>query len=177
MLPMSIPEVKSYLSDPTHKKKCTCGSLFKHAYAPKTRINTQGLTVSDCESIQVNFGTFVKLYQHLPLPTFVKNSASAYLHHFNDHSKCGRWCPYSLLHPESERRVPTNEELKKYRCKLQNRDMCEIVKRLIIPFLTSEALLNVNHPFATQINEALDQMLTKFAPKNRVYSDISSLTI
>lgn len=89
LLSLQIPQVQFYLSDPTRKKKCACKLLYKHAKLVKKNINTQGLTVSNCERIQVNFGAYVKLYRHLPLSQFVQNSACIYLHYFNDHSKCG----------------------------------------------------------------------------------------
>ena len=176
MLPLDCPEVKTYLADPTHRKKAACSHLFKHAKAPKRSVNTQGLTKYDCEMIQYNLGSYIKQYRHLPLEDFVADSDCVYLHHFNDHSKCGTWCKYSLKLPVEKRTIQTEELARKYRCKIRNKDMFEVVKQKLSPYLTSDSLTDINHKFDTQINEAINEMITSYAPKNRVFCGTSSLS-
>ena len=137
MLPLNI---QVYLADPTHRKEATCKNLFKHAKSSKRSVNTQGLTLSKCERIQVNFGAYIKIYCHLPISNFVENSDCIYLHHFNDHSKCGRWCPFSSNLPVDERRAQSNETMKKYCYTVKNKEMLWIVIKLISPYLIKQSL-------------------------------------
>ena len=78
----------------------------------------------------------VRIYPHLLLYQFLQDSAYIYLHHFNYHSKCSNWCSYSKKNPVIEGRIATDEELKSIICKIQNKDMFEIVENLLIPLLT-----------------------------------------
>ena len=54
--------------------------------------------------------------------------------------------------------------------------MFEVVKQKLSPYLTSDSLTDINHKFDTQINEAINEMITSYAPKNRVFCGTSSLS-
>ena len=44
-----------------------------------------------------------------------------------------------------------------------------------VPYITVEALTQVNHPWYTQKNEAMNTSVSTFAPKGKTYSMINSL--
>ena len=111
-------------------------------------------------------GYFIKCYRHLPLDQFVAKSCNVVDHHFNVHVNCGEWCPYSHEKPVEERKVMTEEKAKKYQCKEKNKDMYALVKSKMHPYLQPDALKDINHLFDTQINEAMNEMISKYAPKN-----------
>ena len=173
-LPLVVPEVVTYLADPTHRKKSSLKPLFKHAKSTK-KVNVEGLTVSDCERLQVNIGYFIKCYRHLPLSEFAAKASNVIDHHFNRHDNCGAWCPYSMERTEDEREVMTADKAKKYRCVEKDSDMYELVKTKMGPYLQLDALKDINHLFDTQLNEAMNKLISKYAPKNRVFCGTSSL--
>ena len=174
-LPLDVPEVTSYLADPTHRKKSSLKPLFKHAKSAKKTVNTHGLTLHDCERLQVNMGYYIKCYRHLPLNKFVKKAGNVVDHHFNLHDNCDEWCPYSRKRSAEDREEMTEERAKKYRCVEINKDMYDLCNDLLSPYLQPEALKDINHLFDTQLNEALNELIATFALKNKVYCFTSSL--
>jgi hypothetical protein len=174
-LPLHVPEVKIELADPTHRCKVVCKHLFNYASKAKS-INTCGLTNQDCQRLKTNYGYFIKSHRHLPVNDVVKNAPSIYNHHFNDHSGCGLWCPYSPLLPEEKRKILSEKEAKgKYRNKTDHLPMYNTVVALIGRFLTKECLSECCHPHDSQLNEALNTSVASYAPKHKDFSTSTSL--
>jgi hypothetical protein len=93
-------------------------SLFSSAKKSKKE-NKENLTKQDCQRIKTNHGYFLKTHCHLPVKEMYDAAPSIINHHFNDHSGCEKWCPYSLSVPEEERKELSEEEAKKrYRSKI-----------------------------------------------------------
>jgi hypothetical protein len=175
MLPISCPEVKQQLADPTHRTKCVGKAFFSHATKSKKE-NKENLTKQDCQRIKVNHGYFIKTHCHLPLKEMHDAAPSIINHHFNDHSVCGKWCPYSLFLPEEERKELSEEESKKrYRSKIVHLPMYEKCTALMSRFITRECLAESAHPYHSQTNEALNQSVATYAPKHKNYSKTPSL--
>jgi hypothetical protein len=174
-LPLHVPEVKIELADPTHRCKVVCKHLFNYASKAKS-INTCGLTNQDCQRLKTNYGYFIKSHRHLPVNDVVKNAPSIYNHHFNDHSGCGLWCPYSPLLPEEKIKILSEKEAKgKYRNKTDHLPMYKTVVALIGRFLTKECLSECCHPHDSQLNEALNSSVASYAPKHKDFSTSTSL--
>ena len=62
-----------------------------------------------------------------------------------------------------------------YRCKKRNRALYEQMVEAYEPYIRTERLLESMHPFHTQINVALNSIISKYAPKDRTYSSNMSL--
>jgi hypothetical protein len=113
MLPITwYPEVKQQLADPTHRTKYVNKAFFSHDTKSKKE-NKENLTKQDCHRIKANHGYFLKTHCHLHVDEMHAAAPSIINHHFNDHSGCGKWCPYSLSLPEEERKELSEEESKK----------------------------------------------------------------
>ena len=172
-LPLTTPEVKEALADPSHRTKCFAKPLFLLAVKPK-KSNESGLTKQDCERLKTNHGYFLKMYRNLPLPEFVAAAPAVVEHHFNNHSLCDDWCPYSPKHGVKTRKQ-SPASASKYRSKTKHKAMYDKVKELTNHFFTEARLRESSHPFDSQINEALNNSVAKYAPKNRNFSRTKSL--
>ena len=53
--------------------------------------------------------------------------------------------------------------------------MYKQIKEMMEPYLTKEKLMEMNHPYSTQTNEAFNNAINMRAPKDRDYSRKSSL--
>jgi hypothetical protein len=96
--------------------------------------------------------------------------------HFNDHSDCGKWCNFSTeLEPERRKESTTEKTTTKFRNKIQQLGLCEVVERLTTHLLSPERLRESHHPCVSQKNEAMNQSVTKQASKGRVCSKSASL--
>ena len=62
-----------------------------------------------------------------------------------------------------------------YRCKVKDKKLYESIKQSYSRFVTAEMLKQVNHPWSTQKNEALNTSVSSYAPKVKHYSATDSL--
>ena len=83
----------------------------------------------------------------------------------------------SLQPPEACRRKESNDQGDSQKVSLyqKNKDMYELVKSKLLPYLQPDALKDINHLFDTQINKTMNELVSKYAPKNRVFCGTSSL--
>jgi hypothetical protein len=86
------------------------------------------------------------------------------LHHFNNHSLlCGTWCHHRKKDEEEL------AKLKKYRCKTANNKLylqcLEIIKR----FSREEGLHKCHHMINSQKNEAMNESIMRYVPKDKTY--------
>jgi hypothetical protein len=125
--------------------------------------------------LKVNMGYFIKMYRREPFPEFLRRSQAVIQHHFNDHSICGKWCNFSIeLEPEKRMEI-TMETATKFRDKMKQPGLYEVVERLTTHLLSPERPRESHHPCDSQKNEAMNQSATKHAPKGRVCSKSASL--
>jgi hypothetical protein len=173
-LPLHVEEVKDVLADPAHRNKVFVKPLFGVACGRKAK-NPHGLTKVDCEQLKVNMGYFIKMHRLEPFPMFLYRSGAVVDHHFDDHSLCRKWCTFSMeLEPE-ERKEITTERSKKFRDKVKQRALYELVQRLTMNLLSPKRLRESHHPCDSQKNEATNACVTKHAPKGRMFSKTASL--
>ena len=173
-LPLHIPQVEEDLADPTHRTRVFARPLYEQAKKPKAT-NPHGLHTGDAERLKTNHGYFLKFYRHKPFDVFAHRSKAVIEHHFNNHEFCGEWCRFSKDLPDNIRKEKPGPKDGRYRCKIQNAELYKLVRGLTDRFFTDERLRESHHMFDSQANEALNNMISKFAPKNRVYCRTPSL--
>jgi hypothetical protein len=173
-LPQHVAEVLECLADPSHRTR-TFGSPY-YEQSRKTRANNPyGFNTNDAERLKTNHGYFLSMYCRCPFDEFKRRSNAIVEHHFNNHEFCGLWCWYSSELPVDQRKTKPTAMEKKYRCKELQPELYELTKSLAAKLLTDERLRESHHPYNSQTNEALNNMIAKFAPKNRDYSQTISL--
>ena len=62
-----------------------------------------------------------------------------------------------------------------YRCKQQHKNAYEKICNAYSPYVTKEMLMMLHHPWSTQKNEALNKSVASYAPKDRTFSQTTSL--
>ena len=84
----------------------------------------------------------------------------------------------SDANPPSPQAAPENEKREKgyYRCKVRHRKLYEQMKQIWDRLTTDERLKECMHLFDSQINEALNTAVGKYARKGRTYCTTMSLT-
>ena len=141
----------------------------------------------------------LKQCKGLTLEEISVRSKAVLYHLFNDHTFCDdSWCVHLREAPErgnennntannnsSEEGSPTNTvhdgdaviaKLSYYRCKIEHAELLEQIREAYFPYITPERLLESLHPFDTQLNEALNNVIARYAPKNRTYGTTMSLS-
>ncbi len=77
---------------------------------------------------------------------------------------------------KAESENPENtEERFQYRSKVNDTDLYTKMKEVHDKYTTEDRLHEIHHPYSSQKNEAMNKAVTKFAPKDRVYSKSMSL--
>jgi hypothetical protein len=95
-------------------------------------------------------GYFIKMYRLEPFPEFVQRSQAVLEHHFNNHSLCGKWCAFSMdLEPEKRKEI-TTEMAKKFRDKIKQKGLYELVQKLTMHLLSPERLQECHHSYDSQ---------------------------
>jgi epoxyqueuosine reductase QueG len=90
--------------------------------------------------------------------------AVALEHHINNHDICGKWCP-----------VNKGNTSKKYRSKEIYGKLFAHLQTVMGKYTTKEKLRQLHHDYSTQGNEAMNQSVTSYPPKNKTYSTTMSL--
>ena len=62
-----------------------------------------------------------------------------------------------------------------YRCKVKDKQLYEEIKQAYSRFVTPQMLKQLNHPWSTQKNEALNMSVSSYVPKVKHYSGTDSL--
>jgi hypothetical protein len=113
-------------------------------------------------------GYFMKQNRGKHIDELVKNLQCVVEHLFDNHEFCDeKWCP---------KKQGKNMEKGRYRCKEKNAKLYAQLTDIAAPYMTEKMLAEANHPYDTQMNEALNNSVAKLAPKNKVFGTSMSLT-
>ena len=107
-------------------------------------------------------------------------------HHFDNHIYCGDWCRRKQeindmeaddeAEPAAADDQPQRKKKKKYyRSKVKDAMLYERLKTIIARFVTLSALKELAHKMDTCVNESINNTISWFAPKNKVYAGTQSL--
>lgn len=166
-LPGDIPEPR-FVSDPNHRKKILTGEL--RALAKLKVAHKMTMTKMDAIRLGKNFGYMIRALPNRPKDKHVDDAKAVLEHHFDEHKWCGDWCLRKKQTPEQRQR--TNQH---HRSKTKDALLYEKLKDIICRFISAEALAEVSHGMDTQMNESLNNTVSWFAPKNKVFCSTGSL--
>jgi hypothetical protein len=162
-LPAHIPE-PTFLADPNHRVKVIGKKVFALVQKPKA---VSVCTKSDALRIKKNFAYFVRQYRTKPFEEFVQASNAVVEHHFNNHQHCGDWCPAKKKIANNETPAPAHRD--KSEDGPAGKVLYNQIKDAIGPYLTRDSLKQLHHTMDSQVNESLNRVISKYAPKDRTY--------
>jgi len=167
-LPKEIPEPKFY-ADPNHRIKLIGKKVYKLAAMPKSK---SIMTKADAMRIKRNMGYFVRRSRTKTFDEFKRDSNTVLKHHFNDHQYCdAHWCPVlkakaNNTEPKGIYRDLNNEADKKLHDQIWDE---------ISVYFSDEMLQQLHHTMDSQVNESINRVMTKYAPKDRTYCTTMAL--
>jgi hypothetical protein len=127
------------------------------------------MTRMDTTRIAKNFGYMARTLKDKPTSEYVDSAKAILEHHFHDHTYCGSW--WRKDESEEER----NRLIRYYRCKEKDAKLYALLSETISRFITQERLEEIGHDLDTNMKEAINQVCTWFAPKNKVFACTGSL--
>jgi hypothetical protein len=87
------------------------------------------------------------------------------------HKFCGAWCKRKLQTQEQR-----DAKARYYRDKTKDLQLYEALQKIVGPFITVERLEEVAYGMDTQINKSFNNTASWYAPKNKLYCGLQSLT-
>ena len=160
-----------WAADPNHRKKLLTGELA----ALCIQLVDKKITMTKMDALRIgkNYGYFIRSIPRAnDLQASLKGGKAVLDHHFDVHDNCGLWC---------RRKLQTDEEREAtkhlyYRDMKKDAKLYAHLKLMVDPYITEKALEDLNHGMDTNINESINNTISWFAPKNKVYCSTWSLT-
>jgi hypothetical protein len=168
-LPGKMPE-PTYSSDPNHRRKLLTGELLAIAMATVKSGKKETMTKMDVRRIRKNFGYMVKTLSKRDESEYESAGRAVIEHHFDNHEHCGAWCRRKWM---TKQQREASERF--YRCKVKDAKLYSILNEIVSKYITTARLKEIAHGMDTNMNESLNNMISYFAPKNRVYCKSRSL--
>ena len=191
-LPLHIPEPR-FLADPSHRTRVVARAIFALA--------TLNLDQSECRTIDAMrfkryFGFMLKQARNLTIEEMSVKFKAVVEHLFNNHLFCSpEWCkplraaknktndlpiccPVDLGDrlPSPDSPEPNETPQWYYRSKEEHPKLYSQILNAYAPYTTPERIAESNHPYDTQLNESLNNVVSRYAPKNRTYGTTMSLS-
>ena len=76
---------------------------------------------------------------------------------------------------KKEKTMLVRNERVYYRCRQRDKQLYDDMMEAYAPYITTEAMKQLNHNWHTQKNEAMNTSVSTFAPKSKTYSMTNSL--
>ena len=193
-LPDEIPE-PIWLADPGYRTKTVSRKIYALVSLPKSQSTCCN---GDAVRFKMNFGYMLKRNRRGTLKQMSKAAKAVIDHSFNYHEYCSEeWClpkleekqkknlpscpdsksngSLGLPHPyppsDKPKRRPSYYRDKKIDKRLYDQ-MWSLYEPCILPHRLAESL----HPYDTQLNESMNQVIAKYAPKNKSFGTSMALT-
>jgi hypothetical protein len=168
-LPRDVPE-PNFVADPNHRRMQLTGELIT---LDKAKVSEKAtMTRMDTTRIGKNFGYMARSLNRGEEELYCNKAKAVLEHHFDEHAYCGEWCRRKDESTESRRTSG-----KYYRCKIESKELYDILDEKLSRFVTKERLIEIAHGMDTNINESFNNTATWFAPKNKVYCGSVSLSV
>ena len=189
MLPRQI-NVPNWFYDPNHRAKCVGGMVFDLVSKHKT------MNKLDALRLKKYYQYYIKQNRTKGIEHLRKYRLCPLEHLFDNHEFCDdAWC--EKKRKEEKRKTVIQEEISNfdrefendqhenmkdpqlyfdrssagyYRSKELDKDMYELLKVEFEKYVSEEKLKECCHSFDTNINECLNNIMAKYAPKNKHYS-------
>ena len=128
------------------------------------------MTKMDVKRIGKNFGYMARSLPKLPEELYCQTANAVLEHHFDNHEHCGSWCPRKRL--SAAARAASDRY---YRCKEKDKELYVALSAIVSKYTTLSRLKEIAHGMDTNANESINNTISYFAPKNRVYCGTRSL--
>ena len=156
-----------FCSDPNHRRKQFTKELIEFE-KQRASVNLT-MTKVDAKRIGKNFGYFVRTLDALDESEYEANARAIIDHHFDIHTNCRvQWCKCKNM--TNEQRFYRNPHNSDADSKLYNH-----LHTILAKYASVDRLKEVAHGMDTNCNESLNNTISYFAPKNRVFCGTRSL--
>ena len=122
------------------------------------------MTRMDVRRIGKNFAYMARCLPTTPEDQFESVGKAVLEHHFDNNCFCGPWCKRKDM--TDEQRIASERY---YRCKVKDEKLYSVLSSIIARFVTTDRLKELAHGMDTNVNESLNNTISYFAPKNRVF--------
>jgi len=167
-LPESIEEPR-FLADPSHRKRVFARHIYNLANAP---VKTSKVSKSLASHLKYCYGACIKRYRHL-----TAEELSIKVYNILDHI-CGYHanCDESLCYEKAaEKKELVYVPPRDHRIQKEDSKTYDQLLSIFHQYANVTQMEYCNHPYDTQTNEALNQVIATVAPKNVCYSGSISL--
>jgi hypothetical protein len=158
----------STTADPNHRRKILTGDLLTLALSKGDDKLT--MTKMDVQRIVKNYGYMIRALPRLEESKYEEAAKAVLEHHFDNHEYCGTWCSRKRLTPEQ-----LQQSDRYYQSKTKDAKLYHKLQDILSRFVSLERLKEVAHGMDTNVNESINNTVSYFAPKNRVYCKTRSL--
>ena len=149
-------------ADPNHRRKVLTGDLLALATAKGEAKLT--MTKMDVTRLGKNYGYMIRRLRNLKEDQYCFAANAVLEHHFDNHEYCGSWCHRTRMTPEQ---IASSKRF--YRCKVKDAKLYHKLESIMSRFVSLERLKEVAHGMDTNVNASINNTVSYFAPKNRVY--------
>jgi hypothetical protein len=129
------------------------------------------MTKVDAERMKRRMSHALRLHAKGTHKQFSDSVRAALERHFNNHAFCGDWCPGNKDATEEE----VSSSGLKFCCKIRSKDMHLVMKKRHDEFMEEEKSQMSCHEHHTQRVEGLNELLTKFLPKDKTKQSQNAL--
>ena len=198
-LPTTIP-APEFLADPSHRTRVVARAIFALAALNQDISECKKL---DALRFKRYFGYMLRQARHLELEDMSIKFKAVIEHLFDNHIYCdAQWCRPLRIEQQNDNNLPQGSLCMKigitigernrppspvfptpteppqsyYRSKTEHSKLYDQMQRAYAPYTTPERIRESQHPYDTQLNESLNNVVAKFAPKNRTYAHSMSLS-
>ena len=128
---------------------------------------------SRCPPAQKYWGYMIKKNREKTIEELSEASKVSLEHMFNSNANySAEWC-FKTRAPEEGKTC--NERDVKFRCKQNDNQLYNLLKKTLFPFQTDKVLKESLHIFDTQKNESMNNVIAYIAPKNKTMAHSMSI--
>ena len=150
----------------------------------KLRADDIGCKKIDAQRFKKYYGYMLKQHKDSTLESLIEHCFAPIEHLFNDHSLCDpKWCKPLRFSSQTDSNgmiidssLHGIHNLSYYRCKVKHKKLYDEMTSAFLPYSFPHRLVESLHGFTTNGNEALNNIVAHYAPKNRTYSTTMSLS-
>ena len=128
------------------------------------------MTKMDVKRLGKNFGYMARNLSRMSEDLYCHAARAVLEHHFDNHEYCGDWCKRKRLSAEA-----AAASQRYYRCKTKDKALYDALLPILNKYISFERLKEIAHGMDTNANESINNTISYFAPKNRVYCATRSL--
>ena len=173
-LDFAVPE-PSFLADFNHRVKSVGRAIYELA---KMKLADSTVNKETAKRIKLYWSQMLNQLRDLSIEKdwkLIEKIVRAPVDHiFNNHEYCDiAWCYAKQAAHNNQQYLPAKN--RPFYCKNKDKKMYEQLIKAVSRFQTKEVIEDCLHSFNTQNNEAFNQMVTRFVPKNKHFGTTPAL--